>query len=196
MIPLGPDQFGLVIGDAMGSGSHAAPVMANVREAVHTCAGADGANPGSVICALDKLAAETGVGEMTTLIYVALDVHVGTLRLSNAGHCPPLVLDGNGDAVFVEGGRSVPLGTAPTTERPEADVWLKPGMTLVLYTDGLVETRARPLGDGLQNLRRAAANGPHSLGPLCDHVLVAMLGGHGQQDDVALLAVRISATVS
>jgi serine phosphatase RsbU (regulator of sigma subunit) len=72
--------------------------MANVREAVHTCAGADGTNPGAPVGALNTLAAETGVGEMTTLIYVALDIHTGRLRLSNAGHCPPLLLDGNGDA--------------------------------------------------------------------------------------------------
>ncbi len=73
-------------------------------------------------------------------------------------------------------------------ERPEAQLSLATGATLVLFTDGLVEGRRLAIGDGLAQLRLAAANGPSDLEDLCDHVMSACTDGRSSDDDVSLLA--------
>jgi serine/threonine-protein kinase RsbW len=66
------------------------------------------------------------------------------------------------------------------------------GATLVLYTDGLVESRTADLDVGLARLRTVAADasddGPADPGELCDRLLAALTGPH-RADDVALLAL-------
>src|SRR5919199_6398695 len=65
------------------------------------------------------------------------------------GHLPPLVLRPDGDALFVEGGRTLPLGVMPSIEYPEATFELDPGSTIIMYTDGLVEERGASIDAGL-----------------------------------------------
>jgi anti-anti-sigma factor len=67
---------------------------------------------------------------------------------------------------------------------------LDPGSTLLLYTDGLVERRARSIDDGLEALRAAMADGPGDLDRLCDDGVLGILPSDAPPDDVAVLAVR------
>ena len=85
------------------------------------------------------------------------------------------------------------LGVDPAAERPESVVDLPPGTTVLLYTDGLVERRGSSLDEGMARLAghlRELAGAP--LDRLCDAVLERILDGT-PQDDVALVAVRVSA---
>jgi anti-sigma regulatory factor (Ser/Thr protein kinase) len=66
---------------------------------------------------------------------------------------------------------------------------LEEGAGVLLYTDGLVERRGLPLGDGLERLREAVGSAPHEAGALCDHVLAEVLPDGPPGDDVALLAL-------
>ncbi|WP_396134732.1 SpoIIE family protein phosphatase [Cellulomonas sp. ATA003] len=60
---------------------------------------------------------------------------------------------------------------------------------MLLYTDGLIETRTESLDVGLERLRRAAAGaGTHDPELLCDALLAALASGH-RSDDIALLAL-------
>ena len=74
--------------------------------------------------------------------------------------------------------------------RPDGTCVLPPSSTLLLYTDGLVETRDSDLSDRLTGLRR---HGSHlaqlPLPELCD-ALLERVEPNGE-DDVALLALRI-----
>ena len=86
---------------------------------------------------------------------------------------------------------SVPLGLGPD-QRREASLTLAPGQTLLLFSDGLVESRHRPLADGLPLLAAEAtrlARATSTLDELCD-VLIAALAGGRQEDDVTLLLCR------
>ena len=69
-------------------------------------------------------------------------------------------------------------------------MWIEPGATLLLYTDGLVERRSEPIDERLRLLQRAAGESPDDLEATCDH-LVRTLLDEGPADDVALLAVRL-----
>ena len=79
--------------------------------------------------------------------------------------------------------------------RQEATHQLIPGDCLVLFSDGLVESRTVDIDKGLERLRRAAvvaANWP--LDRLCEHVLGELTRGDSNEDDVTLLALRIPGT--
>lgn len=190
VVALGGGQIAVVMGDVVGRGPQAAAVMAELREALRSYARVPDSSPATVVGQLNHVALQTGVGEMTTLVYIIVSTRLCTASLTNAGHCPPLLLGTGGDARFLEGGRSYPLGVVGTDVQPEAAVPFSPGMTLVLYTDGLVESRTRSLGDGLRQLRRATANGPKEMDALCDHLLEVLRQGQVQQDDIALLTIR------
>ncbi len=190
VLPLADGLVSMVMGDVPGRGVDATALKCDVRMALRAYATEHGESPSRVLRALDRLVAATGVGEMTTLVYLTIDSDTGQVRLTNAGHCPPLVLEASGAATFFEAGRSVPLGAVDDVERPEAVFTLPVGSTMVLFTDGLVEGRRRPLTEGLAQLRRAVANGPRALEAVCEHVLKVCVDGASRDDDVSLLAFR------
>jgi serine phosphatase RsbU (regulator of sigma subunit) len=114
------------------------------------------------------------------------------VRWSNAGHPPPMVLDGHGGvAVLADITADLLLGIDPTTERRESEISLDRGATLLLYTDGLVERRGQNLDEGLARLRSLLLElGGLPLEELCDQLLERLLPARAQ-DDVALVAVRL-----
>jgi anti-sigma regulatory factor (Ser/Thr protein kinase) len=129
--------------------------------------------------------------QMTTCVYALLEPGVGDLHFTNAGHPPPLLLGPNGEATFLEGERSVPLGVMADPPYTENVAKLPPGGTLLLYTDGLVERRDEPITRGLERLRAAASAAPRAPELLCDRML-ELLVESTPSDDVALLAVHAS----
>ena len=98
------------------------------------------------------------VPDIVTLIYLVFDPESGTLRFANAGHPPPLLVEGNGQTSYLEGGLGPPLG-ATAHPRPDIDATahLDAGSTLLLFTDGLVERRGSSILDGVDPLKTLAA---------------------------------------
>jgi anti-sigma regulatory factor (Ser/Thr protein kinase) len=115
---------------------------------------------------------------------------LGSVEFSSAGHLPPLVLGPDGNAVYLEGGRTLPLGVMPSAEYPQADAELEPGSTIVLYTDGLVEERGASIDRGLEALKDAVVGGPTEPEALCDHIVSSLLAERPATDDIAVLTVR------
>lgn len=182
-------SLGVVMGDVVGRGVPAASLMGRLRNALRAYA-LEGHSPAEVVKRLDRLLQFIDPDHLATLVYAVYDPGTGTLRLTNAGHPPPLVVDPHRSATFLEEGRSVPLGALAHTEYLEAVTVLSPGCALVLYTDGLVEERGASLEEGFARLRDAVINGPDDLEELCDHVLAEGIGGADAHDDVALLVLR------
>lgn len=178
----------LVIGDVMGHGLHAAATMGQIRAAARAYAGEQFA-PAVVLGQLDAAMSRLDQGSITTVAMGVLDPADGSLTVASAGHLPPLIMPPRGEPWYppVEPGPPLSTGVA---RYPESQLVLEPGSTLLLYTDGLVEDRARPIDEGLELLRRSATP---DLPPeeLCD-LLLAALGRTGDNDDdVAMLAVRL-----
>ena len=111
------------------------------------------------------------------------------MTYTSAGHPPPLAVGSEG-ALFLEGGRSIPVGATEPAPFAEGSAVLDPGASLLLYTDGLVERRDLPLERRSTALAEAAARAEGQLEAMCDAVLAALLGEQVPADDVALLAVR------
>ncbi|MFC7512660.1 PP2C family protein-serine/threonine phosphatase [Streptomyces thermocarboxydus] len=105
---------------------------------------------------------------------------------------PPLLVEADGTAHFLDEGRSPMLGLLPDTRHSTAVHPLPPSSTLLLYTDGLVERRNEDLTDGLDRLRRHASTAARRpLAPFCDELLAGMLTADND-DDTALVALRLS----
>jgi anti-sigma regulatory factor (Ser/Thr protein kinase) len=119
---------------------------------------------------------------------LVLDPGSGRVSLSSAGHPPPLQTKPDGTTVYLEEGRSLPLGVSRQTKYAEAEYVLDPGATLLLYTDGLIEKRSTPIDEGMEQLARAVgAHVDDDLEALCERLLETVSGA---EDDVALLALR------
>jgi len=185
-----PDgRVGMAIGDVVGHGFHAAAIMGQLRSGLRAYA-MDGMTPGEVLNRLNRLLRQLEPGRTSTLVYLVLDAHGGTLDVASAGHPPPLVKPAEGGAAFVETTSSVPLGAARHVHYDEGEMPLTPGATLVLYTDGLVEHPGEPLDAGLERLRAVVQAGEEDLEHLGDGIIDALLPGGARDDDAALLMVR------
>ncbi|MEU4875709.1 SpoIIE family protein phosphatase [Streptomyces sp. NPDC021608] len=187
VIALPEERTGLVIGDVMGHGIHAAAIMGQLRAAVRTLARL-GIDPAEMLRSLDALVADMGEDQLATCVYAVHDPATGGCLVARAGHPPPVVVSPGGAIAFLDGSPGTPLGTGGGqfgTER----VPLPPGALLVLYTDGLIETRGADLDQGLARLAKALRGPGRSLTALCDDVLAHMLPA-AVQDDVAVLMAR------
>ncbi len=94
---------------------------------------------------------------MATLVYMVIAPDLGSVEFSSAGHLPPLVLGPDGVGRVPRGrAHALPLGVMPSAEYPQVDAECsKPGSTIVLYTDGLVEERGASIDRGLDALKQA-----------------------------------------
>ncbi|MFB6480254.1 SpoIIE family protein phosphatase [Streptomyces virginiae] len=187
VIPLPGGRTGLVIGDVMGHGIHAAAVMGQLRTAVRTLARHD-VPPAELLRSLDAVVAELGEDEMATCVYAVHDAATGACVIARAGHPPPAVVTPDGNITFLDGPPGTPLGTGGQDFRTE-ELRLPPGSLLVLYTDGLIEARDRDLDQGMAQLAGALQRVDQPLEELCDGILRRLLPC-AQQDDVAVLLAR------
>ena len=193
VIPLPDGLVGLAIGDVAGHGLQAAATMVQVRMALRAYALQDPA-PATVMRGVHRLVSQLRVPEMVTLLYLVHDPSTGSLRFTNAGHPPALVVH-DGEATYLTDGLAPPLGVTSEALFSEATHELAAGATLLLYTDGLVERRGASITKGLalladEAVQSVATSPALDLEGLCDELLEAMLDEHQVADDVALVALR------
>jgi len=185
---LGSGQIAVAIGDVVGHGIPAAAVMAQLRTALRAYA-VEGHPPGEVLELVNRLMTGIGPRAMTTLVYALIDCERATVELVVAGHPPPLLIPPAGEPSFLAAVGGIPLGVSELARYEPQTFAFEPGATLLLYTDGLVETRTEPIDAGLDRLRSLAV-GNGSVEALCAKV-VERLVPNERHDDVALLAARI-----
>ncbi|MFF1444318.1 SpoIIE family protein phosphatase [Streptomyces sp. NPDC058295] len=186
VIPLTDDKTALVVGDVMGNGIDAAATMGRLRTA--TCAYADlDLEPGDVLRHLDKITCDLE-HYIVTCLYAVYDPRTRQCRIANAGHMPPALSGPGHDPRLLELPPGAPLGVGGVPfETTTVD--LAPGDLLVLYTDGLVETRLHPIDDRLAVLLTFLDEPGRPLEELCD-LLLHGLRHPDDHDDVALLIAR------
>jgi serine phosphatase RsbU (regulator of sigma subunit) len=196
LIPLpGPDgvvnRVAVVLGDVMGRGARAATVMGQVRTQVRTLALVD-PHPTAVLRGLDACARAGGAEDLVTLFYGVLD-RDGRLLAASAGHLPPLTCSGGPRYLDVPPG--VPVGVDGDPRTDVLDVRLAPGSGLVVFSDGLVETRSRSLTRGLEEVLghfgAVARGGPAEIVGTLVERMVGEGSGTAVDDDVTVLALRL-----
>ncbi|MEU0337368.1 SpoIIE family protein phosphatase [Streptomyces sp. NPDC006193] len=186
VIPLVGDKTALVVGDVMGNGIDAAATMGRLRTA--TCAYADlDLAPGAVLTHLDKITCDLE-HYIVTCLYAVYDPRSRRCTLANAGHMPPALSRPGRAPALIELPTAAPLGVGGI-RFDAVTVDLHPGDVLVLYTDGLVETRQHPIDDRLNALLGFLDEPHRPLEETCDLLLYG-LRHPDDHDDVALLLAR------
>lgn len=188
----------LVIGDVMGHDTRAAAAMGQLRSLLRGIGYTTRTGPAEMLSRLDEAIEGLEVHTTATGLVVRVeprpDHDTGPARLcwSNAGHPPAIVVPPTGGALVLENTEpDLLLGVLAHTERQESSAVLEPGGTLLLYTDGLIERRGQSLDEGVRALTTTIdrlAGLP--LPELCDRLLADLLPDEND-DDVALVAVRL-----
>ncbi|MGW7485372.1 ATP-binding SpoIIE family protein phosphatase [Streptomyces sp. NPDC054786] len=210
MIPLPSGRIALVIGDVQGHDVRAAGLMGQLRIALRAYA-SEGHHPDAVLSRASRFLAginETelrGHGEdqrFATCLYIEVDPATGLLDIARAGHPDPAIRMSDGTMLVRPTAGGLPLGIVPDTDYPTTRLVLEPGETMMVCTDGLIETGGHDLetgwarlrdiiethengedGESLERLADAlvqAVHGPsshHTTGPLVDR----------REDDIAVL---------
>jgi PAS domain S-box-containing protein len=191
VIELPEGGVAFVIGDVAGHGAEAAGVMGQVRMAVRAFS-FEGHAPGVVVGRVHELLRSLYDGkQMVTMLYLAVDPTTWNATMVNAGHPPPLLLDGAGGATYLASPIGLPLGLNWSLPYEESIASLRPGAALVLFTDGLIDRRDIGIEEGLDRLREAATDKRGlDIDRLCGSLLEALVPADAS-DDVAILAARV-----
>ncbi|MGW8379810.1 SpoIIE family protein phosphatase [Streptomyces sp. ODS28] len=186
VIPLTEDKTALVVGDVMGNGIAAAATMGRLRTATRAYADLD-LPPEEVLRHLDRIT--RGLDDyIATGLYAVYDPRGGRCRIANAGHLPPVLLRRGRSPALLEMPPAAPLGVGGVDFRTVAFDFV-PGDRLVLYTDGLVETRQHSIDERLDTLLHALDCPQRPLETTCQHLLHT-LREPDDHDDVALLVAE------
>jgi sigma-B regulation protein RsbU (phosphoserine phosphatase) len=188
------DQIGIVIADVSGKGVPAALLMAflraSLRAAIHI-----GYAPHISMAKVNYLLWESiERNQFVTAFYGVLDASNKTLAYTNAGHNPPLLMDADGTARFIERG-GLPLGMFRDTRYYEYYQAIEPGQVLVLYTDGATEALGTSGQEyGRERLEAAVRANRHlsarDLITAIQQDVSAWTDGRGASDDMTFFIVK------
>lgn len=217
----GGGRFALVIGDVQGHDVRAAGLMGQLRVALRAYA-SEGHRPDAVLSRASRFLAGLqhypGPGRsaagapaepsedehslssprFATCLYLEVDPESGTLDIARAGHPDPVIRTSDGTAVVLQTAGGLPLGIEADSDYPTTRLDLEPGETLMLCTDGLIETGGHDLATGWARLRPVLEeDGGESLEKLADALVQAVHGptshyttgplADRREDDIALL---------
>ncbi|MGW2299847.1 ATP-binding SpoIIE family protein phosphatase [Streptomyces sp. NPDC001809] len=200
----GSGRIALVIGDVQGHDVRAAGLMGQLRIALRAYA-SEGHRPDAVLSRASRFLYGITDGDegdagprFATCLYLEVDLETGTVDIARAGHPDPAVRMVDGTVLLRPTAGGLPLGIDPDTDYPTTRLALEPGETLMICTDGLLETGGHDLDTGWERVRGLleshdgedlealadtlveAVHGPgshHTTGPLADR----------REDDIAVL---------
>ncbi len=192
VIELSPHHWSLVVGDIEGKGVSAAAAVGLARHTVRATVTVD-STPTTVVGALNRALLEEEQPRMCTLAYCVLEQSAGghALRVSLAGHPPPLIVSSTGGITSV--GRPCPPAGVISQLHPFVDeVNLSQGETVIMYTDGVALPGLAP-PESMEKMLAGETEQP--LEVMLDTILDKVQEAHQTRvpDDVALLAFRVSA---
>ena len=193
-LELDDGRLGLVVGDVTDKGVPAALVMATTRTLLRAVAGRIDA-PGEVLERVnDVLYPDIPPNMFVTCLYAILDRETGRLHYANAGHDLPYMKHEGGAKELRATG--MPLGLMPGMEYEEKEVFLKPGESVLFYSDGLVEAHD-PRREMFGFPRLQGFVGAHPGGATLVDFLLSELSrftgeGWEQEDDITLVTLQRS----
>ena len=193
----GDGEWAVVIGDVCGKGAEAAAVTALARYTARASATLHSDSPGVVLQDLnDAIRRETPQSRFCTVLYVSLALHGDRVTgcIASGGHPLPLILRADG-RVETAGLPGTLLGILPDPEIRPQNVVLRPGDSMILYTDGVIEASPLDHRFGPEQFARVVSE-CHGRAPIATarHIEDAVLGVQGGKvrDDVAVLVLRVS----
>jgi phosphoserine phosphatase RsbU/P len=177
----------LVVGDVVGHGLAAAQSMSQVRAVLRATALRTD-DPAEVLAGVDAHVRHFQPRTMATVICGIIDPGTEVLRMSSAGHPPPILALPRDEAAILKIDVDLPLGVELGHTRHNLEVPLPPGAVLCLYSDGLVERRGVVIDDNIEKLRTTVL--PRPPESVCVDVMRRLVGVETPRDDVAVLVVQ------
>lgn len=191
---LSTHKYGLMIGDVADKGVPSSLVMAQTHALIFAEAFRE-PDPDMVLHKVNNHILEINrSGLFVTAIYGVVDTAEKSFHFARAGHEIPLARSGNQTPELIPYNQGQPLGLFDEPVFDVQKINLVPGLTLLLYTDGLLDVRAED-GEqfGMQRLKDAYHSAKALLPqPACEHIwhqLSAFQGGAAQYDDVTMIAL-------
>ncbi|MCH5318846.1 MAG: SpoIIE family protein phosphatase [Paramuribaculum sp.] len=189
------DLLCFCIGDVSGKGVPAALLMSMIRSFFHTAAHSyDSAD--KVISVINEGLLDFDHSSMFATMFVGiLDLNSGHLQYCNAGHNPPLLV--GHDVVPLKVEINLPVGVINNFTYRQGEHTLKPGETLLLYTDGVTEAKNKSgelFGENrlVNALRASDETLPDRLLMSVTTSLDDFVAGAEQADDITLLAIGLT----
>ena len=192
--PVEPGRMCFVVGDVSGKGVAAGLFMAVTRTLIRATA-VPGRKPLEILQKVNaQLCAENPANLFVTMILGILDTATGRMEYGQGGHNPPILVPAQGQPVYEPSG-GMPLGVFDDAKFGQKQLELKPGETLLVYTDGVTEAM-NPQRELFGEERfKAAVQGQAGLSPelLTQKVVAAVAkfaSGAEPSDDITLLAIK------
>src|SRR5215471_4701406 len=133
------NSIGFVLGDVSGKGVPAALLMANLQACFRSQAPSSLERPAGVLAMVNKHFFDSTAAErFATLVFAVYNERTRRVRYVNCAHCPPLLLRSSGEIERL-GSTATMLGAFEHWQCGEAEVDLRQGDTLLLYSDGVSE---------------------------------------------------------
>ncbi|WP_367323695.1 SpoIIE family protein phosphatase [Streptomyces sp. HUAS ZL42] len=175
------------VGDVVGHSLEAATVMVEIRHALRAYS-VEESDPAVLAERLDRMLQHYHADITATVCLALIDPATGRTRIANAGHIPPLIIRDSGSADYAKA--AGPLLGLGLSHPPPTELFLEPDDQFLMVTDGLIEARGTDLSVSMEHLRAAAVGALPGLDALCDTLLACF--GHDREDDIAMLALRLT----
>jgi sigma-B regulation protein RsbU (phosphoserine phosphatase) len=194
VIPADNGDVFFLLGDVSGKGVAASILMSHLH-AIFRSLMSVGLSFDQLMVRANRVFCESTVSSSFATLVCGRACPDGTVELSNAGHCPP-ILAGDHSCRCLEA-TGLPLGLFCSSPYGVQNLHLDPGGCLLLYTDGLTEARSRS-GEEYGSSRLSVAVGrswklpAHEVVDLCLDEWRGFLDGAAKTDDLAIMAVRRS----
>jgi serine phosphatase RsbU (regulator of sigma subunit) len=195
-LPLSEGRWGVVIADVADKGVPAALFMALSRTILRTVAFTR-RDPAQVLVRTNEIIGKEARSDLfVTVFYGIWDETSERFIYANAGHNPPLLMRQNGSFSELPG-HGIALGVLPEIEMNSFGIHLRPGETIIFYTDGVTEALNEDYDEfGMERLRVAAggaarsnANAPEIAGRITDGIR-DHAGDTPQFDDITLIVIK------
>ena len=188
----GPSRIGFLLGDVSGKGVPAALLMANLQACFRSHGPEDFAQPAKLLAAVNRhFYTSTTADRFATLFFGLYDDTTRRLRYVNCGHCPPLLLRESGVLQRLHPTATM-LGAFDEWNCDEAEVTIRPGDSLVLYSDGVTEAESTEGEDFGEERLTALVRDPRPAADLVHRIAeaVSKFSSGSRTDDVTIVALR------
>ncbi|HEY6290818.1 MAG TPA: SpoIIE family protein phosphatase [Terriglobia bacterium] len=183
------------LGDVSGKGVAASMLTAQLH-AIFRALAAQSRDVAQLVAQASRIFCESSLSPYYATLVGGRAGAAGLLELTNAGHCPPLLVQGRSVTRLKPSG--TPLGMFCDGDYPVEKLKLNPGDVLVIYTDGLSEARnAEDQEYGEERVTESVRNhrhfGPRGIVEGCLEGLARFMGGASLADDLTVMAIQRAA---
>lgn len=187
------DNLCFFLGDVSGKGIPGALIMSRLSGAARAILTVSSDTTAVLTSINSQLSDRMPDGRFVTLACIKLNLLSNEYILENAGHLLPILRRTNGSSEFIgDKITGIPIGIDNNTSYKTQKGTLKPGESLVLYTDGISEAMTTNGNQyGMDRLLTCVADitDPATINNQLLNDVIDFAGGRPQNDDIAILTI-------